>query len=137
MSEQMTQYQRDVVRMWDSLRQGYKGESRCITVVCESCPLDECCHSDDGNISFNAEKAIEIVTQWGKEHPLVTYEQKYEETFGVKPRKVSISEIVTNDYSCPKGAGFCVNIDCQDIQCSRCKEEFWKSEYKLPEKEGD
>ena len=136
MSEQMTQYQKDLVRMWDSLREQYKGEPRCVKVCCTSCPLNECCNSK-GNISFNAEKSIEVVTRWAKEHPIVTYEQKYEETFGVEPRKVSISGIVTADYSCPKGAGFCANIDCQDIQCSRCKEDFWKSEYKLPEKGGE
>lgn len=132
MSEQMTQYQKDLVRMWDSMRKEYKGETRCTAINCKVCPLCECCSGKGGNISFNAEKAIEIVTQWAKEHPIVTYEQKYEETFGVKPKNP------LGDTLCPHFAGF-VNVKCEKntIGCKKCKEDFWHSEYKEPKKEGE
>lgn len=130
---EMTQYQKDVVRMWDSMREEYKGEPRCITVDCKVCPLYECCCRKDGNITFNVEKAIEIVNNWAKEHPFVTYEQKYEETFGVKPKNLF------GDMLCPHFAGF-VDVKCEKSikGCAKCKEGFWGAEYKPPkaDKEG-
>ena len=128
---EMTQFQKNLVRMWDSLRDKHKGTPSCITVSCGTCPLQDCCGGNNGNISFNSEKAIEIVTQWAKEHPIVTYEQKYEETFGVKPVHTE-SEIKC--YLCPKLAGIGIDINCNAQSCRKCKEGFWKSEYKEPKK---
>ena len=132
---EMTQYQKDLVRMWDSLRENHKGESRCIAVACENCLLDECCHGDDGNISFNAEKSMEVVAQWAKEHPLVTMKDKYKEVFGVEPVHRE-SEI--KNYLCPKLAGLGIDINCNAQPCGKCKEDFWGAEYKPPktDKEG-
>ena len=129
--ENMTEYQKNLVRMWDSLRNEYKGVPTCITVSCGVCPLQDCCCGDNGNISFNSEKAIEIVTQWAKDHPILTYEQKYEETFGVKPLQI---DKCTKNYLCPKHAGFDIGINCNAQSCEKCKEEFWKSEYKEPKR---
>lgn len=138
MSEQMTQYQKDLVRMWDSMREKYKGSPRCSTVNCEACPLYECCYSNDGNTVFNAEKTIEVVTQWAKEHPVTTYEQKYEETFGIRP--------ITADghYFCPHIVGYeckynlsIMEESVHNATCKECKEGFWQSEYKPPKKEGE
>lgn len=134
MSEQMTQYQRDFVRMLDSMRDTCKGEITCAGIKmkeCKECPLTKFCEND---IWFNAEKIIEIVTQWAKEHPPVTYEQKYEETFGVKPLHI---DRCTKIYLCPKHAGFDIGINCNAQSCETCKEKFWHSEYKEPKKEGD
>ena len=136
MSEQLTQYQRDFIRMLDSMREEHKGEATCLGVEakdCENCLLTNFCEND---ILFNAEKIIEIVTQWAKEHPFVTYEQKYEETFGVKP----VTE--HGDYYCPCMTGYkCPHIDTNTLKssvgCEDCKEQFWKSEYKLPKKESE
>ena len=128
---EMTQYQKDLVRMWDSLRDKHKDAPTCVDVNCNACPLDEYCSGNNGNITFNSEKAIEIVTQWAKEHLFVTYEQKYEETFGVKPRTVN------GNLPCPRNVGF--NCKCVKIgACGKCTNEFWGSEYKPPKtgKEG-
>ena len=130
---EMTQYQKDLVRMWDSLRPiVYKGARSCGGVSCDRCPFENTvCHNDDNGVSFNSEKAIEIVTQWAKDHPIVTYEQKYEETFGVKPRTVN------GNLPCPRNVGF--NCKCEKIGAwGKCTNEFWGSEYKPPKtgKEG-
>lgn len=135
MNKQMTQFQKDLVRMWDSLRNKHKGTPSCITISCGTCPLQNCCCGNNGNISFNSERAIEIVTQWAKEHPIVTYEQKYEETFGVKP----VTEY--GDYYCPCIAGYkCPHADLSTLkssaECEDCEKQFWGSEYREPEKEG-
>lgn len=128
---EMTQYQKDLVRMWDSLRTDEKGSNSCnISVKCPVCPLNGVC---GGNLLFGVEKIIEIVTQWAKEHPIVTNEQKYEEVFGVKPVNI---EAETESYACPKFIGFGISISCNAQSCEKCKEDFWKSEYKSPKKEG-
>lgn len=93
----------------------------------------ECCYSDHGNTLFVAEKIIEVVTQWAKEHPLVTMTGKYKEVFGVEPVHTE-SEIKC--FLCPKHAGFYLNINCNAQSCEKCKEDFWHSEYKEPKREG-
>lgn len=63
-----------------------------------------------------------------KEHPIVTYEQKYKEVFGVEPKNER------GEYVCPAWAGF--DICDKDAICSKdCNEIFWQSEYKEPKKE--
>ena len=130
---EMTQYQRDFIRMLDSMREEHKGEATCLGVgakECEECLLATFCEND---ICFNAEKIIEIVTQWAKEHPLVTYEQKYEEVFGVKP----ISD--SDEYVCPSFLGLkpCKYGGGNGSPCAKCAKDFWQSEYKEPKKEGE
>ena len=127
--ENMTQYQRDFIRMLDSMREEHKGEATCLGVEakeCEECPLTNFCEND---ICFNAEKIIEIVTKWAKDHPFVTYEQKYEEVFGVKPLHIDQCK---RCYLCPKHAGFDIGINCNAQSCEKCKEDFWGAEYKPP-----
>ncbi len=126
---EMTQYQRDFVRMLDSMRDTCKGAISCIGIdadKCEKCLLADMC---DNEILYNAEKIIEIVTNWAKEHPIVTNEQKYKEVWGVKP----------NGDTCPLYFGFQKeNPDyCGRIRCEVCKMAFWQSEYKEPKKEGE
>ena len=138
--ENMTEYQKNLVRMWDSLRIENKGANNCSPILCKQCPFNEVVCISDGytgdnytSTFFNAEKAIEIVTQWAKEHPLVTYEQKYEEVFGVKP----ISD--SDEYVCPSFLGLkpCKYGGGNGSPCAKCAKDFWQSEYKEPKKEGE
>ena len=123
---EMTQYQRDFVRMLDSMRDTSKGEISCIGIdadECEKCLLADIC---DNEILYNAEKVIEIVTQWAKEHPFDTMAEKYEGVFGIKPidRK--------GNYFCPHNVGF-FDVPCEDnYSCESCSSKFWNSEYKEP-----
>ena len=141
MSEQMTQYQKDLVRMWDSLRVENKGAKNCSPTLCKQCPFNDVVCISDGytgdnytSILFNAEKAIEVANGWAKEHPFVTNEQKYKEDWGVEPRNE------TGVLCCPKYMGLLKDLSkCHPIsgECEKCKEDFWNSEYKKPKKEGE
>lgn len=131
--ENMTEYQKNLVRMWDSLRTKSKGNHSCLSATCTQCPFDGVACCDYGAIKlFNAEKAIEIVNSWAKEHPFVTNEQKYKEDWGVEPRNEK------GVLCCPKYMGLLKDLSkCHPIsgECEACKEEFWGSEYREPEKE--
>lgn len=132
MSEQMTEFQQNLVRMWDSMREDDKGTNTCSYVSCEDCLLNaECCVYNRGKMIFNAEKTIELVNTWAKEHPIVTYEQKYEETFGVKPVDTTSEN---KSLACPKDIGFGIDINCSAQSCEKCTEKFWGSEYREPKK---
>lgn len=129
--ENMTQFQKDLVRMWDSLRPVvFKGACTCGGVSCDRCPFENTvCHNDDNGVSFNAEKAIEIVNSWAKDHPIITRADKYREVFGVEPK-------CDNNFACPRRVGFIATECGEGHACEKCKDEFWHSEYK-PNMEGD
>ncbi len=126
----MTQFQRDLVRMWDSVRTHHKGNIKCLGVSCDKCPLVSHVCGTHGT-TFYAEKTIEIVSNWAKEHPIVTMADKYKEVLGVEPKEKG-----GDGYICPHFAGF-ANVECRDKSCEVCKDEFWNSEYKPPKKEGE
>ena len=69
-------YKRELVRMWDSVREGHKGEPTCGGVVCDNrCPLyvknelgNRICWS-----SADCFEVIKAVEKWSKEHPQKKY----------------------------------------------------------------
>lgn len=131
----MTQYQKDLVHMWDSLRNKYKGTPTCIAVSCGTCPLQDCCCGNNGNISFNAERAIEIVTEWAKDHPVKTNADKFKEAWGFEPKHYSSGE-----YYCPKpffGKSNCHGRPDDDTICEECRKAFWEAQYKEPKAERE
>ncbi len=75
----LTQYQKDLIRMWDSMREDCKGNDNCSYVSCSECPFDREVCFDGNEISgltfiFDAEKVVKIVTQWAKDHPIESKE---------------------------------------------------------------
>lgn len=61
-------YKKELIRMWDSLREDYKGEHSCDGVNCEDCPL----HSHVCKMTidvFEVYGFVEVVEKWGKAHP--------------------------------------------------------------------
>lgn len=71
-------YKKELIRMWDSLRNDYKGDDYCSGVKCEECPLSElkgCQHVG------NDFERIEIVERWSKEHPKKYKVSKFEFDF--------------------------------------------------------
>lgn len=56
------EYKKEIVRMWDSIRDKHKGEYSCYGVDCDSCPLGRKCDR-----IFSIE-IIEAVEKWSKEH---------------------------------------------------------------------
>ena len=130
-----------VARILDSVRPSdseHMGEYDCGDLDCieSKCPFRNlssgiCPNTERVDSVFNV---LEFIENWAKEHPIVTYEQKYEKTFGVKPLHIDQCKKV---YLCPKHAGFDIGINCNAQSCERCKEKFWHSEYREPKKEGD
>ena len=73
--ECLTQYQRDLIRMWDSMREDCKGKDNCSYVSCLDCPFQSKVCYDGNEISgmmniSDAGEAVAIVTQWAKDHPV-------------------------------------------------------------------
>ena len=57
-------YEREITRMFDSVRTKNKGRSDCCGVPCSRCPLEGNCRIT----AWNVFKMIEFVEQWSKEH---------------------------------------------------------------------
>lgn len=69
-------YQKELVRMWDSLRIDiFKGRTSCDGVRCDKCPLKGCCRTID---SF---ETIDRVEKWSKEHPQKVKKERFFESF--------------------------------------------------------
>ena len=65
------EYKKTLIRMWDSVREGYtKGKYNCDSVKCEKCPIESMCGS--GVNMRNVYEIIEFVEKWAKEHPIET-----------------------------------------------------------------
>lgn len=110
------EFQRDLIRMFDSIRSDCKGESGCSGVDCNDCPMHKIVC---GRGQIRPFETIEIVENWVKEHHIVTNAEKFKEVFGTEP---------------PINA--CVNnIDCEnceyygDVDCN-VRDLFWDAEYK-------
>lgn len=82
------EYEKNLMRMFDSLRTSHKGEESCTGIKCADCPFNEFACSL-GLSKFNVFDTIEIVENWTKEHPVMTNAMKFEEIFGTKPSEIS------------------------------------------------
>lgn len=107
------EYKKTLVRMWDSVREEYKGASGCDGVICNVCPATSMCGDYMENVN-NAYDLIELVEKWAKEHPIVTNGDKFKELFG--------KEILMSPHGC-------VGLLCQS-PCDTCPNNgFWNKEY--------
>ena len=73
---------------------------------------------------YEPDKAVEVVTKWSKEHPILTNAQKFEEVFGYPPQ----SPI---GMSCPPKPE---TWDCSALECPVCM-KWWDEPYKESEHE--
>lgn len=118
------EYQKNLIRMWDSIRSDCKGENNCKGVSCVNCPLFKKVCRADINTVIHCYKAIKIVEEWAKEHPVQTNAEKFEEVFGVD---APMNRCIKNDEFC---------ADCEYYEFGSehggCKvdERFWEAEYK-------
>ena len=67
-------YEKEIIRMWDSLRDDYIGYNTCRGVMCKMCPLHDILVDDIrcGNAIYTV-KMINIVEKWAKENPPKKY----------------------------------------------------------------
>lgn len=107
-------------------------KSRCVCrSVSGKCPLlDEnghCTATADicaADIIERTEKAVQIVEQWAKEHPVKTRQSEFLKMF---PKAE-----IKGDYlwMCPKYINYDYKPeeDCYKISCGDCKRKFWLTE---------
>lgn len=114
------EYQKNLRRMFDSLRTEHKGEDNCAGVKCAECPFKEVSCSL-GASNFYLFETMEIVENWSKEHPVMTNADKFRELFGVQP---PINACVNNNIDCE---------NCGYYSDGRCNvHSFWDKEYVWP-----
>lgn len=101
-------FKKEYIRMMDSLRENHKGEPSCNGAACSKCPLNNIACGGGIDLRYYVFEAIEVVEKWSKEHPIVTYKDKFIEVFGVDVWVKTLIEF---------GDNFA---------------EFWDSEYKPP-----
>lgn len=112
------EYKRNLIRMFDSIRDEFKGGENCAGVGCGSCPFyEEVCSI--GQVKFHVYEAINVVEKWVKEHPIVTNADKFREVFGTEPSK----------DSCVHVNKLCKECECfNDYRCN-VRNRFWNAEY--------
>ena len=72
-------YQRELIRMFDSLRKTHKGEDSCEGITnCKQCPFRNDEYTCRDLTAFDAFKIVEIVTKWSEEHPVHYYVSQLE-----------------------------------------------------------
>jgi hypothetical protein len=84
------EYQKTLVRMWDSVRDNCKGKTDCDGVSCCECPLyrGNVCGT---NARYNVYDLISMVEKWGEEHPIKTNGSEFlnkfpnSKVYGYKP----------------------------------------------------
>ena len=64
-------YQRELIRMFDSLRKTHKGEQGCEGIHCDDCPFRTIKHPCTD--PFCVVETYNIVEKWSKEHPKPKY----------------------------------------------------------------
>lgn len=123
------EYERNLIRIWDSIRSDFKGESGCTGVDCNFCPFNGKVCNLATNTIFNAYKSIEIVENWAKENPIKTNSEKFKEVFGFKPYT----------KNCINGEEKVSCANCQYFYDGECavQNRFWESEYKEQTEEGE
>lgn len=117
------EYQKNLIRMLDSVRNEHKGEKKCKGINCNNCPFNgKVCNT--GERVFRVYEAIEIVEQWAEQHHVKTNSQKFEEVFGF-----DMTICWDNEFPCNE----CQFCDI-DGTCNS-KEKFWNAEYNDKTKE--
>ena len=113
------EYEKTYVRMMDSIRSSYKGSRSCTGANCSRCPLENACTDSQSRI-FDSAKHMEIVDQWGKDHPVVTNGDKFKEVFGATREQICFR---------PDSKDSCTEVGCN---CLKCKYGV-NGEYHAPE----
>lgn len=98
---------------------------------CEHCPAKiekfcpiSLCRTVMNDMHGNEEKAVSIVEQWSKDHPVKTRQSEFLKMFPNAHKSGRVLDI------CPQN----LNVEymppkrCENISCSACKTDYWKEE---------
>ena len=89
-------YQRELIRMFDSLRKDHKGEDSCGGVECRDCPL---CVAENGCRSLlSVVEVYNAVEKWSKEHPRHYYVSQLEYDIIFSKVAHSSSSLMDNSF---------------------------------------
>lgn len=98
--------------------------SKCVAQICGCCLTDICVEAN------SAEKAVAVVEQWSKDHPVKTRQSEFLKMFpnaNIKTITASLSPCVLdreeNPHRCAK-YGY-LSISCR---CIKCRDDFWNEE---------
>ena len=132
------EFQKTLIRMWDSLREEYKykGKTNCVGVPCDRCPLYDGDNMCGSKTSYRAYDIISIVEKWGKEHPIDTNREAFAEAlrekFGDKIN-LNVLNSMLNEQGCNLINGKICNGDC-----NACPQgNFWDKEYQEVSKDAN
>lgn len=98
---------------------------------CEHCPAKiekfcpiSLCRTVMNDMHGNEEKAVSIVEQWSKDHPVKTRQSKFLKMFPKVPMKDDVIDI------CPAtvAEGLKNAEHCNHILCEDCRKTFWLME---------
>lgn len=97
-------------------------------IACEGCPLEwlpNGCHMIE--IADNAEKCVAAVEQWANEHPVKTRQSKFLKMFPNASVGYNGTLVI-----CPSQADTKAVVECvrSEINCDKCKRDFWLKEIK-------
>lgn len=105
----------------------------CISKIrCDECPLlskeESCCIADvgiDEDIGEDAEKVVQIVEQWAKDHPVKTRQSELLKIFPYTKMDGGIISFCPISFL-PEGEG---DKCCRkNIYCNECRKEYWLTE---------
>lgn len=119
----------DAVEYLKTMRRLCKSQANC-----PECPLHEKFQEDGyvygyvyciADVKEYAEKAVQIVEQWGKEHPIKTRQSEFLEKFPDAP--INEGDGILCVYPCyVEGAK---KIGCANGKgCNDCRKEYWLNE---------
>lgn len=89
-------YRRELVRMWDSLRDDNKGRNGCNGVDCKECPLHGFKYGC--SCSLSAVEIYNAVEKWSKEHPIHYYVSQLEYDIILSKVAHSSSSLMDNSF---------------------------------------
>ena len=98
---------------------------------CEHCPAKiekfcpiSLCRTVMNDMHGNEEKAVSIVEQWSKDHPVKTRQSEFLKMFPNAQKSGRVLDICPQtlnvEYMPPKR--------CENISCSACKTDYWNEE---------
>lgn len=93
-------YQRELIRMFDSIRKTHKWEKSCGGVDCRDCPLQVGKTKSGCDNPFNTVEIYNIVEKWSKEHPRPKYKVSQLE-YDILHSEIehSCTEVIFDDFS--------------------------------------
>lgn len=117
-------YIKAYARMCDS----FNSKNNITGKPCVGCPLDDIghgCHMND--LTNNAEECVAAVEKWAKEHHIKTRQSEFLKMFPNASVGYNGTLVICPSQADAKAITECVR---SEINCDKCKRDFWLAEIK-------